>query len=285
MTRRLLPGIYHYAPGDDACVLHRVNQFATTASDINWNNTQVTSCPTAGTSSCIQLRADAVGYAVTRLASRPRAEQRGVTNQFQVGLFPFIQYLYSYFRADLRSDRHGLRHDQQCGHATSRLCWTPAINSNLGSGGTHFENAFPSMNSHDFVGRHRFEFVQSAALCLSCHRRLENYQTHRAAPGVTRKQARHRLFTITIAVHHAEEPRHNDRRSLYSLSDRSKNPTNFRRQRRHLCQQQHSAEYPAPRFRACASPNFFYTATTPADINNALMTMFEQAVSTAHITN
>jgi hypothetical protein len=36
---------------------------------------------------------------------------------------------------------------------------------------------------------------------------------------------------------------------------------------------------------ACASPNFFYTAATPADINNALIAMFEQAVSTAHITN
>ena len=36
---------------------------------------------------------------------------------------------------------------------------------------------------------------------------------------------------------------------------------------------------------ACASPNFYFTATTPADINNALIEMFEQAVSTAHITN
>ena len=36
---------------------------------------------------------------------------------------------------------------------------------------------------------------------------------------------------------------------------------------------------------SCASPNFFYTASTPADINSALVTMFEQAVSTAHITN
>jgi hypothetical protein len=35
----------------------------------------------------------------------------------------------------------------------------------------------------------------------------------------------------------------------------------------------------------CASPNFFYTANSPADITNALVTMFEQAVSTAHITN
>jgi hypothetical protein len=33
----------------------------------------------------------------------------------------------------------------------------------------------------------------------------------------------------------------------------------------------------------CASPNFFYTATTPTDIQNALLAMFQQAVNTAHI--
>ena len=36
---------------------------------------------------------------------------------------------------------------------------------------------------------------------------------------------------------------------------------------------------------SCASTNFFHTASTPADINSALQAMFEQAVSTAHITN
>jgi hypothetical protein len=36
---------------------------------------------------------------------------------------------------------------------------------------------------------------------------------------------------------------------------------------------------------SCASPNFFYTADSPADIKSALVTMFEQAVNTAHITN
>jgi hypothetical protein len=35
----------------------------------------------------------------------------------------------------------------------------------------------------------------------------------------------------------------------------------------------------------CASTNFFYTASTPADINSALVSMFQQAISTAHITN
>ena len=33
----------------------------------------------------------------------------------------------------------------------------------------------------------------------------------------------------------------------------------------------------------CASPNFFYTASTPAAIQTALLQMFQQAVNTAHI--
>jgi hypothetical protein len=37
--------------------------------------------------------------------------------------------------------------------------------------------------------------------------------------------------------------------------------------------------------RKCASANFFFTANTPQDINNALIAMFNQAVSTAHLTN
>ena len=36
---------------------------------------------------------------------------------------------------------------------------------------------------------------------------------------------------------------------------------------------------------SCASPNFFYTASTPADINAALLQMFQQAVNTARVTN
>ena len=40
-----------------------------------------------------------------------------------------------------------------------------------------------------------------------------------------------------------------------------------------------------PSLQACASPNFFFTANTPADITTALNAMFNQALVTAHITN
>ena len=64
---------------------------STNGSNVNWTNTPVTSCSTAGTTSCIQLRADAVGYAVTSLLSTASTTETndGVTNQFQVGLFHF----------------------------------------------------------------------------------------------------------------------------------------------------------------------------------------------------
>ena len=59
---------------------------------VNWTNPQVTSCANPGTTSCIQLRADAVGYAVTALlsASETTESYTGITNQFSVGLYPFI---------------------------------------------------------------------------------------------------------------------------------------------------------------------------------------------------
>ena len=43
-------------------------------------------------------------------------------------------------------------------------------------------------------------------------------------------------------------------------------------------------QYIPAALQSCASPNFFYTASTPAAIQSALLAMFEQAVSTAHIT-
>ena len=56
----------------------------------------VSSCPADGTDACIQLRADAVGYAVTQLFITANASEN-VANQFRIGLYPFIQDLYAHF--------------------------------------------------------------------------------------------------------------------------------------------------------------------------------------------
>jgi hypothetical protein len=68
---------------------------STNGSKVNWTNPQVSSCASPGTTSCIQLRLDAVGYAVNALLLKANSTegQDGITNQFRVGLYPFIQNL------------------------------------------------------------------------------------------------------------------------------------------------------------------------------------------------
>ncbi len=116
-----------------------------TASNVNWSNTQVSSCQTPGTTSCIQLRADAVGYAVNALLSTAASSEK-VTNQFRVGLYPFIQRLYAYFPLTTSLTATGTGTINSAASNLASLLDT-GQNSNLGSGGTHFENAFNSMNT------------------------------------------------------------------------------------------------------------------------------------------
>jgi hypothetical protein len=109
--------------------------------------TAVTNCPTTGSDNCIQLRLDAVGYAVTQLFKY--ANQKAVvTNQFRIGLYPFIQSLYSYF--PLTSSINGdPNNSSTINYAAANLATLldTNMNSNLGSGGAHIDTAITSMNS------------------------------------------------------------------------------------------------------------------------------------------
>jgi Flp pilus assembly protein TadG len=87
----------HHPDGSEGFTITRLGTSTPTGGSVNWGNTPVTTCPTAGTTSCIQLRGDSVGYAVTTLLSTAAAAEQ-VPNQYKVGLYPFIQYLStSYF--------------------------------------------------------------------------------------------------------------------------------------------------------------------------------------------
>ena len=81
-----------------------------------------------------------------------------MTNQYQVGLYPFIQYLYgctsvtpcsssnAYFPLTTNLTATGSGSISNAATNLATLLDT-GDNSNLGSGGTHFENAFASMNN------------------------------------------------------------------------------------------------------------------------------------------
>jgi hypothetical protein len=228
------------------------------------------------------LRADAVGYAVNTLLATAAASETAakVSNQFQVGLYPFIQYLYSYF--PLTTNLTGSASTPgTINYAAAQLATLldTGVNSNLGSGGTHFENAFPDMNN----------LITSVGTGGSSSNALpyvfvitdgsQNYQTQSSGNWSGSNSATvvpTSLCTtlknrgITIAV-------------LYIPYEPIQYPTTFANSEDIYAN--NNIPYIPPDLQSCASPNFFYTASTPADITSALVTMFEQAVSTAHVSN
>src|SRR6202021_4178333 len=104
------------------------------------------------------LRADAVGMALnaTQAANgvsglfETANKSEIVTNQFRIGLYPFIQNLYTYF-ALTSSINNSPSSPNTINYAAANLATLldtgNSPNVGLGSGGTHFDNAFPSMNN------------------------------------------------------------------------------------------------------------------------------------------
>jgi Flp pilus assembly protein TadG len=268
---------------------------------VNWNNSQVSSCPNAGTTSCIQLRADAVGYAVTSLLSQAATTESNdaVANQFQVGLFPFIQNLCTAAANSSNSCSVGLTTSLTGATITNFAQQLASLldtgqDATLGSGGTHFENALSSMNSFiTSVGTGSssaplpYVFIvtdgsQDYQTQSNGNWSAENWTANATVPyqnsatimppnseSNTNYCTTMKNRGITIAILYIPYNTIVDPNSAFANDEDGYANANI-------------ANIPAS-LQACASPNFFYTASTPADIQNALITMFEQAVSTAHI--
>jgi hypothetical protein len=244
---------------------------------------QVSSCPTDGTDSCIQLRADAVGYAVTQLFVTANATKT-VTNQFRIGLYPFIRYLYAYFA--LTSSINGSpTNSSTINYAAANLAsqLDTNINSNLGSGGTHFENAFPSMNTiissvgNGTASNNTLPYVflitdgaqDPQVKALNGGGWSGSNHATVLDPTALCKPLKDRGIIISV-LYVPYQPIQNPNASFAGNEDGYANDN--------------ISDIP-PSLKACASPNFFFTANTPADITTALNAMFNQALVTAHITN
>jgi Flp pilus assembly protein TadG len=264
-------------------------------SDINWSNSQVSSCATAGTSACIQLRADAVGYAVTQLLSTANSSEV-VTNQFQVGLYPFIRYLYSYFPLTTNLTGTGSGTISDSASTLANLLDT-GVNTNLGSGGTHFENALSSMNT----------LISSVGTGASSSSPLpyvfivtdgsQDYQTQSGGGWSSQNWSANAAVpyqnsatvippnTVTTSDYCTQMKNRGITVAVLYIPYETISPSNASfASNEDGYANANIANIPAA-LQTCASPNFYFTANTPTDINNALIEMFEQAVSTAHITN
>ena len=277
---------------------------------VNWTNTPVSSCATAGTTSCIQLRADAVGYAVTTLLSTANTTEtnNGVSNEFAVALFPFIQNLCTASNNSSNSCAVGLTSSLTGSTITNFAQQLANLldigqNATLGSGGTHFENALSQMNS----------FITSVGTGVSSSKALpyvfivtdgsQDYQTQSGGNWGSQNwsSSTNVPFQNSATVLPTYSP--NDQtaglnKTNYCTTMKNRGITvailyipygtiqdpnsNFASDEDGYAN--NNIQYIPAALQSCASSGFFYTASTPTDIQNALLAMFEQAVSTAHIT-
>jgi Flp pilus assembly protein TadG len=282
----------------------------TNGSSVNWTNSQVSTCATAGTTSCIQLRADAVGYAVTALLTQAISTEgaTGISNQFRVGLFPFIQNMCS--PGSTATGDVNKSNSCSVGLTTSLSGSTittfaqqlanlldTGVNTTLGSGGTHFENALSTMSNYiNSIGTGSgptntlpYVFIvsdgsQDYQTQSGGNWGSQNWTSNATSPyqnsstGIppnsednTDYCAALKNAGITVAVLYIPYGAIVDPNSSFANNEDGYANTNVT-----------NGTY-ATNLQNCASTGFFYTASTPTDIQNALVTMFEQAVATAHI--
>jgi Flp pilus assembly protein TadG len=254
---------------------------------VNWSNTPVSSCSNPGTTACIQLRADAVGYAVNQLLSTAAASEV-VTNQFRVGLFPFIQYLPTSCSTfppcfPLTTNLTGSpTNSSTINYAAAQLATVldTGTNAALGSGGTHFENAFPSMNSLIKTVGTGGSATNTLPYVFLITDGSQDNQTQSGGNWSGSNQA----TTIDATLCTTLKKRGITIAVLYIPYQTIQNPNPNFAGNEDGAANANIANIPGA-LQSCATTNFYYTANTPQDITDALITMFEQAVSTARITN
>ena len=249
--------------------------------------TAVTSCPVDGTDACIQLRADAVGTALNATKASQGVSGLFETannslltpSQYRIGLYPFIQDLITYSQLTTTIGP-GSAIQTAAQNLATLLDTGNTPNVNLGSGGTHFENAFPQMSNlitnvgdgSSSTDTKPFVFLvtdgsQNFQTC--CNFSGSNSATVMPT-GASSYCTPLKNRGITIAV-------------LYIPYEPIQKPTPIFNNEDNVA----NANIPniPPSLLACASPNFFFSATSTSQIAAALAAMFNQALVTAHVTN
>ena len=243
----------------------------------------VSSCDTDGTDACIQLRLDAVGYAMSQLFITANAETK-VPQQFRIGLYPFIQKLWTYFA--LTSSINGSKtNSTTINYAAANLATLLDTNmdSNLGSGGTHIDTALTSINGKiTSVGDGSTSSTPQPYVFLITDGAQDNQI--KGVPNGSWSGSNH----ATVIDPTKECKTLKDRNIIVSvlyIPYQTISPVNHSFAGDEDTYANNNIPFIPPSLQACASPGFFYTANAPKDITDALNAMFKHAIAVAHITN
>src|SRR6185437_4754167 len=249
-----------------------------------WSLPAVSSCPTPGTDSCIQLRLDAVGYAVNQLFQTANQDEK-LPNQFRIGLYPFIQDIDSGYSPLTSSINGDPSTPGTINYAAANLATEldTNVNSNLGSGGTHIDNALSSLNTVIANVGNGSASSDTLPYIFLVTDGAEDPQV-KGVPNGGWSGSNH-ATVIDPTTDCTPIKNRGIIISVLYIPYQLINPVNTS----FAGDEDDYANWNIPNIpaslQACASPGFFYTANTPQDITAALQQMFNHALITAHLTN
>jgi hypothetical protein len=237
------------------------------------SSTPVSLCSQPDTSACIQLRVDAVAYAVQQLLQTAQTTAT-MTNQFSVGIFPFIRWMQVY-----QPVTTSLTTVSTAAANLTAFLDNGNGSSSLGSGGTHFENAITSVNASIInVGDGLSAAAPQPFVFLVTDGAQDNqYQysngswsgSNSATTLDETNCALLKLRGITVSV-------------LYIPYLPIQNPTTIWGNEDGYANA--NIPYIPAHLQACASTGFFFTANSPSDITTAMQAMFAQSVQASRLT-
>jgi Flp pilus assembly protein TadG len=268
--------------------------------------TAATSCPTAGTDGCIQLRLDAVGFALNATMSangvsgllelaQKKEAATGVPNEFRIGLYPFIADIDANYAPLTASINASSTTPGTINYAAANLATEldTNMNSSLGSGGTHIDNALHSLNNvitsvgdgstasntqpYVFLVTDGAQDPQSKGVPNGGWSG-SNWATVLNDPGNSYPNICQTLKNRKIIVSVLYIPYQTISPVNASFANDEDDHANS-----------NISKIPAS-LQACASPadaggSYFYTANSPQEIQDSLNAMFNHSIQTAHITN
>jgi Flp pilus assembly protein TadG len=260
--------------------------------------TAATSCPTDGTDNCIQLRLDAVGYALNDPTNGMFALARRktiVTNQFRIGLYPFITDIdpnYSPLTATISA---GSAIDTAAQNLATQL--DTNANSALGSGGTHIDNALHSLNALIAGGSGAvgdgssttntlpYVFLVTDGAQDNQYKDVPNGSWHGSNHATVLNDASVTYRTICTTLKNRGIIV-----SVLNIPYQTIDPVNHSFSGDEDTYANTNIQYIEPSLQACASPadaggSYYYKATSPQQIKDSLNAMFNHSLQTAHITN
>jgi Flp pilus assembly protein TadG len=279
--------------------------------DPNFGLPAVSSCPTAGSANCIQLRLDAVGFALNATQSangvdgllalaQKKEVATGVPDEFRIGLYPFITDIDASYAPLTASINGSSSTPGTINYAAQNLAseLDTNMNSNLGSGGTHIDNALNSINNliasvgngSSSTNTQPYVFLVTDGAQDNQHKDVPNGSWHgsnwatvltdtaNTYPNVCQTLKNRNIIVSVLYIPYQTISPVNT-----SFANDEDDHANW-----------NINGPPGPGISAslsgCASPpdaggSYFYTANTPADIQASLNAMFNHSLQTARITN